>query len=245
MNIAKSIIRRLLRRLGYDAHRYIPVLSPGAQQAAIFRSLGINLVLDVGANAGQFGAALRETGYTGRIVSFEPLDAARQRLLASSADDPAWEVADRAAIGSEDGEIEIHVSANSFSSSALDMLPAHLRSAPESRYVGSERAPLRRLDGIAGQYLRPDSVTLLKIDTQGYEDRVLDGAAGGILPRLAAIQLELSVVPLYAGQKLLPEMLERLRNLGFSLWALWPAFVEPGSARLLQVDATFLRSSGD
>jgi FkbM family methyltransferase len=244
MKFAKSIIRRLLRRLGYDAHRYIPVLSPGAQQAAIFRSLGINLVLDVGANAGQFGAALREAGYTGRIVSFEPLDAARQRLLASSAGDPAWEVADRAAIGSEDGEIEIHVSANSFSSSALDVLPAHLRSAPESRYVGSERAPLRRLDGIAGHYLRPDSVTLLKIDTQGYEDRVLDGAAG-ILSHVAAIHLELSVVPLYAGQKLLPEMLERLRGLGFSPWALWPAFVEPGSARLLQVDATFLRSSGD
>jgi len=244
MKFAKSIIRRLLRRLGYDAHRYIPVLSPGAQQAAIFRSLGINLVLDVGANAGQFGAALREAGYTGRIVSFEPLDAARQRLLASSAGDPAWEVADRAAIGHENGEIEIHVSANSFSSSALDMLPAHLRSAPDSRYVGVERAPLRRLDGIAGRYLRPDSVTLLKIDTQGFEDRVLEGAAG-ILPRVAAIHLELSVVPLYAGQKLLPEMLERLRGLGFSPWALWPAFVEPGSARLLQVDATFLRSSGD
>jgi FkbM family methyltransferase len=244
MNFAKSIIRRMLRRLGYDAHRYIPVLSPGAQQAAILKSRGINLVLDVGANAGQFGAALREAGYTGRIVSFEPLDAARQRLLASSAGDPAWEVADRAAIGHEDGEIEIHVSANSFSSSALDMLPAHLRSAPESRYVGSERVPLRRLDGIAGPYLRPDSVTLLKIDTQGFEDRVLEGAAG-ILPRVAAIQLELSLVPLYAGQKLLPEMLDRLRGLGFLPWALWPAFIDQDGARLLQVDATFLRSSGD
>jgi FkbM family methyltransferase len=234
----------MLRRLGYDAHHYIPVLSPSAQQTAILRSLGINLVLDVGANAGQFGAALREAGYAGRIVSFEPLDSARQLLLAASAADSAWEVAERAAIGGEDGEIEIHVSANSYSSSALDMLPAHLRSAPESRYVGSERVPLRRLDGIAGPYLRPDSVALLKIDTQGYEDRVLDGAAG-MLTRVAAVQLELSVVPLYAGQKLLPEMLERLRGLGFSLWALWPAFVEPGSARLLQVDATFLRSSGD
>lgn len=244
MKFAKSLVRRMLRRLGYDAHRHIPVLSPSAQQAAIFRSRAINLVLDVGANAGQFGRALREAGYRGRIVSFEPLESARRQLLAASAADDAWDVAERAAIGAEDGEIDINVSANSFSSSALDMLPAHLRSAAESRYVGRERVPLRRLDGIAGAHLRADSVALLKIDTQGYEDRVLDGAAG-ILPRVAAIQLELSVVPLYAGQKLLPEMLERLRGLGFSLWALWPAFVEPGSARLLQVDATFLRSSGD
>jgi FkbM family methyltransferase len=241
MSGAKSIVRRLLRRLGYDAHRYHPALSAAAQQIAILKSRGINLVLDVGANAGQFGANLREAGYAGRIVSFEPLQAPRELLLATSAKDADWEVAAKAAIGREEGEVDIHVSANSVSSSALDMLESHLRSAPESRYVGTERVPLRRLDAIAAPYLRADSATLLKIDTQGYEDRVLDGATG-MLPRIAAIQLELSLVPLYRGQLLLPEMIERLRQMGFGLWAIWPAFVEPASGRLLQVDATFFRA---
>jgi hypothetical protein len=77
----------------------------------------------------------------------------------------------------------------------------------------------------------------LNVDTQGFEDRVLDGAAG-ILPLIAGLHFEPSLVPLYAGQKLLPEMLERLRDLGFALWADWPALTEPDTGRLLQLDAT-------
>lgn len=235
------MVQRMLRRLGYDLHRHIPALSADAQRSAILGNQGVNLVLDVGANAGQFGLSLRASGYAGRIVSFEPLESARRILVAASAADERWEVADRAAIGHEEGELDLHVSANSVSSSALEMLDMHLRSAPGSRYVGVERVALRRLDALAAPYMRPDAAVFLKIDTQGFEDRVLDGAAG-ILPKVTAIQLELSLVPLYVGQKLLPEMLERLRVLGFSPWAFWPAFVEPESGRTLQVDATFVRS---
>ena len=239
----KATIHRFLQRLGYDIHRFHAAAYPEAQLARELRSRSFDLVLDVGANAGQFGRKLRDNGYTGRIVSFEPLQEPRTRLLAEAARDGKWEVAERAAIGDRDGEIEIHVSANSYSSSVLEVLDTHLRTAPESRYVGSERMPLRRLDAIAGGYLRPESVTVLKIDTQGFEDKVLDGAAG-ILPRIAGIQLELSVVPLYAGQALLPEMLDHLRNLDFTMWGAWPALVEPDSGRLLQLDAIFFRSTG-
>jgi FkbM family methyltransferase len=240
----KSVIQRGLRRLGYDLHRHIPALSGDAQRTAILRTLRIDLVLDVGANAGQFARSLRASGYAGRIVSFEPLAAVRRALLAASAGDDLWTVAERAAIGDRAGDIEMHVSANSVSSSALEMLDAHTRSAPESRYVGVERVPLRRLDDIAAAYCADDSRVLLKIDTQGFEDRVLEGAAG-ILPRVSAIQAELSLVPLYAGQKLLPEMLGLLRESGFAPWAMWPAFVEPGTGRSLQIEAIFARSAGD
>jgi FkbM family methyltransferase len=238
----KALLHKALQHLGYDIHRFHSEAFPEAQLAFALRSRGFNLVLDVGANAGQFGLRLREHGYAGRIVSFEPLEAPRERLLAATARDGLWELAERAAIGDRDSEIDIHVSANSYSSSALEVLDVHLRTAPAARAVGTERVPLRRLDGIASAYLRPDSVTLLKIDTQGFEDRVLDGAAG-ILPRIAGIHLELSLVALYAGQKLFAEMLARLRDLGFEVWALWPAFVDAESGRLLQVDATLFRAT--
>lgn len=240
----KPLVHRALQLLGYDIHRFRPAAFPEPQLAAALRSGDVNLVFDVGANAGQFGLKLRQHGYGGRIISFEPLEEPRQRLIEAADADALWEVAERAAIGDRDGEIDIHVSANSYSSSALEVLDAHLRAAPDSRYVGSERVPLRRLDTVALPYLRPDAVAFLKIDTQGFEDRVLDGAAR-ILPQIGGIQLELSVVPLYSGQKLLPEMLERLRSLGFALWGIWPVFVEPDTGRLLQVDATFFRSAGD
>lgn len=238
----KRFIHRALRRLGYDIHRYAPAVFPEAQYARLLHAKGVDLVLDVGANAGQYASRLREMGYRGRIVSFEPLRAARAQLLAASAGDARWTVADRAALGDRDGEVEVNVSGDSASSSILEMLDAQLRSAPESRYLGKEHVPMRRLDELAAPHLAPDCVTLVKIDTQGFEDRVLDGAAG-ILPRIAGIHVELSLVPLYAGQKLFPEMVDRLRGLGFEIWALWPAFVDAQSGRLLQVDATLFRAT--
>jgi FkbM family methyltransferase len=236
----KALVHRALQLLGYDIHRFRPAASAEAQLVTALRTRGVNLVFDVGANAGQFGLKLRRHGYAGRIVSFEPLEKPRRQLLGAAARDGLWEVAERAAVGEHDSEVDVHVSANSYSSSVLDVLEAHLRTAPESRYVGIERVPLRRLDGLGPPYLRPDSVALLKIDTQGYEDRVLTGATS-ILPRIAGIQLELSLLPLYAGQKLLPEMLERLRSLGFALWGAWPALADTDTGRLLQVDAILFR----
>ncbi len=200
---------------------------------------GVDLVFDVGANAGQFALWLREAGYRGRIVSFEPLSSAYEQLLKRSRRDALWTVAPRVAIGSEEGEIEMHVSANLASSSILDMAAEQVAAAPESRYVGKERVLLRRLDSFA-HYVEPDSALFLKVDTQGYEDRVLQGAAG-LLDRCVGLQLELSFVPLYQGQQLFDGMLEILRARGFDLWALWPCFADPGSGRLLQVDATFFR----
>jgi FkbM family methyltransferase len=231
---------RLLRRLGYDILPVDAITLPDSQYAKLLRANRINLVLDVGANAGQFGLRLRQLGYRGRIVSFEPLQQARISLQAVCSKDPDWLLAERAALGDQHGDIDVHVSANSQSSSVLEMLEAHLKSAPQSRYIDTERVPLRRLDDIASRHLTTGSITLLKIDTQGFEDRVLAGASG-ILADVMGLHLELSFVPLYANQKLFAEMTAYVSSLGFEMWAIWPALVDPETGRLLQVDATFFR----
>lgn len=236
----KRLVKRGMRRLGFDLRHYRPESSGEAQFMAMLSAHGVNLVFDVGANIGQFGRWLREAGYSERIVSFEPLSAARKQLSVASQYDPLWEIAPQAAIGSEDGEIDIHIAGNSVSSSVLDMLDAHANAAPGSAYVDSEKVPLQRLDTIAPGYLHPDSILFLKIDTQGYEDRVLKGAPG-LLERAIGLQLELSFVPLYDGQRPYDELIAQLKNLGFNLWCMTPAFVDPINGRLLQVDATFFR----
>lgn len=236
----KLRIKRLINQLGFELHRYRPASSELAQFMAFLSKYNVNLIFDVGANTGQFGRILRMAGYRGRIVSFEPLSGARDHLLTTSRRDPLWEVAPKAAIGNDDGEIVINLAGNSASSSVLEMLDLHSSVAPESRYVESELVPLRRLDSIATDYLRPDSVAFLKIDTQGYEDQVLLGAKG-IMDRFVGLQLELSLVPLYKGQSLFLELVEQLRSMNFELWAIAPVFIDPQSGRLLQVDATFYR----
>lgn len=201
---------------------------------------GVDLVFDVGANTGQFACALRESGYQGRIVSFEPLVNEHACLLQFSRSDPKWEIAPRVAAGDREGMVSIHVAANSVSSSVLNMLDTHAEAAPGSVYVGNQTAPISQLDTMASRYLKTESVPFLKIDTQGYEDRVLDGASE-LLGRTKGLQLELSFVPLYEEQQLFDALSRRLHALGFSIWSLWPAFCDPSTGRMLQVDAIFFR----
>jgi FkbM family methyltransferase len=231
-------LRTRLRKVGIEVNRYTIHTSTGIQLDRLLRHCGIDLVLDVGANTGQYAAELRAHGYAGRIVSFEPLAAAHAQL--SRAAGAGWEVAPRMAIGDSEGTVTIHLAGNSVSSSILDMLPAHERAAPGSAYVAAETVPLKRLDGVAGGYLGDSRRVLLKIDTQGYEDRVLAGAAG-LLDRVAAIQTELSLVPLYAGQLLFDEMRRRIELLGFELFAVFPGYVDERTGQTLQLDGFFLR----
>ena len=237
----RTEIKRSIRRLGFDVRRYRPDSCDDARMYSVLSAHHVNLVFDVGANSGQFGGLLRDIGYTGRIVSFEPLLEPRETLMNRSSGDALWEVAPRAAIGDQDGEIEIHIAANSVSSSVLAMLDSHLKAAPASAYIGSERLPIRRLDSIGREYVRADSVLFVKIDTQGFEYQVLDGAPE-LLDRAVGVQLELSLVPLYEGQCLCDELIQRLRKISFEPWTIAPAFADSRTGRLLAVDATFFRT---
>lgn len=237
----EMILQRIIRSVGLDLYRYRPERSPPARLAAMLASHGVDTVFDVGANIGQFSQSLRAAGYRGRLVSFEPQLIAHTQLLRVSQEDVQWKIAPRVAVGEHEGEIDINVAGNSFSSSALEMLDSHSKAAPGSAYVGSERVRLSRLDTLAPDYMRPDTVPFIKIDTQGYEDKVLNGATE-LLGRVSGLQLELSFVPLYEGQQLFDALVERLRALGFSIWAIWPGLCDPRSGRMLQVDAIFFRN---
>jgi FkbM family methyltransferase len=232
--------QRALRRAGIDLRRYNPAFSESARLASMLAANGVDLVFDVGANTGQFALELRDAGYRGRLVSFEPLSSAHSVLQRASRHDPRWTVAPRGAVGAHDGEIDINIAGNSVSSSVLGMLEQHTAAAPSSAYVGSERVSMRRLDSLAGQFLSDSGASFLKIDTQGYESQVLDGAQD-LLGRVKGLHLELSLVPLYEGQALYPDLVERLENSGFSLWAVWSGICDPRNGRMLQVDATFFR----
>lgn len=226
--------------MGLEIRLISPTSSEAAQITSMLKTHQIDTILDVGANTGQFGEMLRSAGYNGRIISFEPLSTARTILSANSRKDPNWIIAPQAAIGAQDGEIELNIAGNSASSSVLSMLDTHTTAAPQSAYVNKEKVPLRTLDTLAAKYIRPDSTLFIKVDTQGYEDRVISGAPL-IMSRAVGIQLEVSLVPLYEGQMLYDDIMRIVLGMGFKLWSITPVFVDPVSARLMQVDMTFFR----
>jgi FkbM family methyltransferase len=233
---ARNGIRRLARRLGYEVRQYTPLRSFAAARERLLN--GIDVVLDVGANAGQYGEGLRELGFRGRLVSLEPVAEPFAELERRAAADGGWDAV-RVAASDFDGEITLNITDDSRSSSVLarnERFSDKAGWAPkESRQVAA-----RRLDGLLGELLRPDERAYLKLDVQGYERHVLDGA-GAALARFETIELELSVTPLYEGQPSLTEMLPLLAERGFRPVCLEPILLDD-EGLLMELDGLFARA---
>lgn len=236
----KHELRHVVQRFGIDIVRY-PLHDPMARIVQLLNHHKIGCVVDVGANDGGYATTIRGLGYTGRIISFEPLQRPFEALQRKAAGDSNWDVL-QCAVGDIETAVTINVAGNDgLSSSVLPMLESHTTVAPESRYVGTETVEQSRLDAILPDLgVDPDRRTYLKVDVQGYERAVLDGATG--LFRSGAIvglQLELSLVPLYEGAMTYREGLDRAEALGLTLMGLDPVFADPKSGQLLQADAVF------
>lgn len=200
------------------------------------RSLyGTARVLDVGANEGQYARRLRADGYLGELISFEPSAAAYARLERIASSDPAWHTV-RAALADRVGSAKLNVSANSYSSSLLAISAGHTAAAPDAAYRGTETVEMTTLDTLA---LSPVP-TYLKIDVQGYEPQVLRGAAA-LLDHVIAVELEMSLVPLYEGQDLAGDLCAMLRDRGFVPVAFQTAFTHPETGEILAIDGLFSR----
>jgi FkbM family methyltransferase len=227
--------KMLVHRAGFDVtrdafkHRFVYQM----------RLHDIHTVLDIGANTGQFGRLLRRSGFTGRIHSVEPLQSAYTQLTAAAQHDSNWTV-QRAAVSDEPGTITMNVSGNSVSSSVLPMMQRHADAAPSAQYVASEDVPATTVDDIVAEHRLDPAGTLLKIDVQGYEKAVLDGAAKTV-DRFQGVRVEMSLAPLYEGQVLMPELVDLLDQAGFEMWFVEPGFTDPVTRRLLQLDGVFFR----
>jgi FkbM family methyltransferase len=224
-----------LRRVGYEVTAYPN--SVAGQRAQLLRHLRIDRVIDVGANVGQYAESLREVGYQGEIVSLEPLSAPYQQLVAAAAADPRWKT-QRTAVGARPGELRIHVSEASIFSSALPVLSTTVAASRDAQSVRDEIAPMTTLDELlAGTAM--DS-TAIKIDVQGFERDVLEGASE-TLSRVAFVEMELSPRPVYDDQMLIVEALERLEAAGLVLAVVENLFRDVDSGRSLQFNGIFVR----
>lgn len=240
LNRILRIPRALLRKCGYDFVRYVEAGSlANARRLRAIQDNQVDVVLDIGASEGCFGQKLRDSGYKGRIISFEPLTEAYHTLLKVAGNDQLWQTVNTA-IGNYDGVALINVSRRRTSSSILPMLPSHIEAAPESAYLTKEQVQMRYLDSILDDLITRNNRIYIKIDVQGYERSVLRGAAE-ILKIAAAIEVEVSMIPLYEGSILYAEMIKELDTLGFYLISWEDVFTDPQTGYVLQSDCIFAR----
>ncbi len=210
------------------------------RRSALMQDRQISLVLDIGANEGQYGKSLRDdVRYKGRIVSFEPLLDAFAVLQQTAACDPLWDC-HNIAFGDRAGSATINISANSYSSSLLPISSRAVEIEPSIGYVGTQEVSVHRLDSLLAQFAKADDQIYLKIDTQGSELNVLKGALG-VINRFDLIQLETSFLEVYHGETLIGDVIKFLDCLGYRIVSIEPGWENPTTRELLQADLIFGR----
>src|SRR3954469_9966460 len=133
MNNFERITKGIFQKFGILIRKYNPHTSEDLRRIKLLEHNQIDLVFDIGANQGQYALGIMSAGYTKRIISFEPLSEVYKQLMANNKGYSNWTLAPRCAVGEKKEEIEINISANSVSSTLLNMLDTHFEGAPESK----------------------------------------------------------------------------------------------------------------
>jgi FkbM family methyltransferase len=170
----------------------------------------IAVVVDVGANTGQFGHSLRRAGYRGKILSIEPGNAEFEALARSAKADGNWEAL-HCALGASSGKAVLNVSKLSVFNSLLPLSTAARLHDERMSVDHTEEIAVRTLDELATPL---SGNMLLKIDTQGYEKQVIEGGRR-VLNRMAGVLLELPVIRTYEGEWEFHDALKYMADLGF------------------------------
>lgn len=235
----KQLLNSALAALGVKLVRARPMRDPVALLLLKSRELGVATMLDIGANVGMFVETIRSRGFQGPVVSFEPTTEAHGILTANAVRDPLWAVAPRMALGSVNGDAEIGVSANSVSSSLLEVEAGSTQVLAETAFLGKEAVAVRRLDDVMQADWRGPFA--MKIDTQGYELEVLRGA-GATLAQTRVLTIELTLGQLYTNGARISDVFAFLEAAGFRAIAVTEGFSDTVRNEMLQVDAVFVRS---
>ncbi len=227
-------VKAFLRTRGYSIGRRSPDILDFLQ------SRDVSLVIDVGANVGQFALSLRELGYRGKIVSLEPVRHIFDKLEGTAARDPLWTTLNLA-LGSAEGSAEIHVSDDSRFSSFLTQTKEARLFDPRSRVTQREVVSVKRLEDILKDW--PEERVFLKLDVQGFERDVLEGGAGS-LERIVGLMVELPIKHLYEDTWSIHEALAYLQERRFSLAQATPTNYDAADqASMLEMDCVFRRDS--
>lgn len=238
-SLIKSGVKHLFRKLGLDVKRVDEETLQDERRFLWLSRLPIRTVLDIGANIGQSAIFYHGLFPDARIYSFEPIGHCYAELKRRVSDIRVAS-AFNLALGDTHGVTTLYRSASAGSSSLLPMEDLHYRAFPSTRPAGEEQVRVARLDDLAGDLTLEDDI-LMKIDVQGYEDKVLAGGQS-VLERARLVITEVSFQELYRGQTLFNDINRQLEGAGFRYMGSMKQMLSPLDGGVLQADAVFLRA---
>ncbi len=238
---------RLARRCGWDIRRFNPYLSAADYLGAVvFPQLSVDCVLDVGAHYGEFAQRIRDSGYDGRIISFEPIASNFERLEQNASADSRWSV-HNIALGRTDEHASMNVMQNTVFSSLRSPLSVGVEEFGDYGNIvdRQETIEVRSLDGIFAALTTGIAArrVFLKMDTQGWDLDVVAGAATS-LESVVALQSEMSIRPLYDDMPDYRTALSIYEQLGFAISSLYPVAWDR-ALRVVEFDCIMVRTAQD
>jgi len=194
----KHNLRKLVNKFGLDIIRINQ--SPQLTMLGL-SNLNIHTIIDCGANKGQFAKLSSDLFPSAKLFCFEPIEEAFEELNLWAKTQNKRVHCFKLALGDEEGEIEMHQHDEHSQSSSILTTTSHAHQIyPQTKKQSIHTVRLSTLDNVLSSYLSEMSQNiLLKLDVQGYEDRVLAGGVG-ILKKASACILEVSNDSLYVGQ---------------------------------------------
>jgi FkbM family methyltransferase len=229
----KKLTKSLFRLCGVDIKR-IPRFEPYDW----LKGKDIHTILDIGANTGQFASQLHRLLPDATLYSFEPLKDCYEQLLKRMRHISNFR-AFPFALGDKSGKTQIHHNDFSPSSSLLPMEKLHKESFPYTKNVRIEEIEIRRLDEII-QELDIEDNLLIKIDVQGFEDKVIRGGEN-VISQAKVLIVETTFETLYDGQPLWKDIFGLLSNMGFSYMGNLSQMESPLDGSILQADSIFVK----
>ena len=231
----KNPLRKLLHKVGFDFHRY----RPEVDRLEWLTRLNINTVFDIGANVGQFAKEIRALLPRSKIYSFEPVKECFEKLSSNFKNDNNFQALN-IALGETTGKSTINKSSYTPSSSLLSMAESHKKLFPHSRNSEKEEIEIKRLDDIYRE-VKPEKELLVKVDTQGYEDKVISGGIQTFSDAKVLI-IETSFVKLYENQPLFDQIHDKMRSLNFSYRGSLHQKIDQKTGEVIFEDSIFLRA---
>jgi len=199
---------------------------------------GIKTVFDVGANTGQFARVIHELLPEAFIYSFEPLHDCFRELQKNMRGVKTFQ-AFNTALDEKEGESKIYRNEWSQSSSLRRMMQLHKDCFPHTERESEETIRTRKLDDYCEELNIQDNI-LVKIDVQGFEDKVIAGGKR-LMERAKILIVETCMEPLYEGQPLFRDLFTMLNSQGFKYKGALSQMMNPIDESVLYADAIFMR----
>jgi FkbM family methyltransferase len=212
---------------------------PLKRRKKLLNHFGITKILDVGANTGQYASELRKIKFEGEIISFEPISSVFEVLKKNLKNDTKCSF-NNFALGDKNETKTINIAKNLASSSFFGRAKHLDESAKYTEYISEEKVQIKVLDTIFDTICNTNDVVFLKLDTQGYEKNILNGAKES-LKKIKGIQIELALKPSYNDAPGFKEIYKILEESGFTLFSVEDGFEDEKTGQLFEIDAIFFR----